>query len=167
MPEDEETARVSDMLDALYKKKEDNPQHKCSSCNDCNNKGSTETIAMTESPEVLCVHLVRFDEIGRKDGRNVSIPMSFVLGDDADCYNLIAMANHHGETMDAGHYTAVAIRDNVWYTFNDENVARVPRDIPSEFWSADAYLLFYKKCQNQSPRRTPRSLRRQPRKKDI
>ncbi|KAG6971521.1 hypothetical protein JG688_00004424 [Phytophthora aleatoria] len=56
-------------------------------------------------------------------------------------YDLVAVVNHHGESVNGGHYTSY-VRDEVqrWILFDDVEVTTVPAD---EVENSQAYLLCY------------------------
>ena len=57
-------------------------------------------------------------------------------------YHLYAIASHHGNDVDSGHFTASckSIKDDKWHLFNDENVSEI-HDLDTN--SKEVYLLFY------------------------
>ena len=100
-------------------------------------------------PDVLIIHLKRFDNVMRKDNTFVHFSPSQVLDlsryvidkKKASHYQLYGICNHMGTTR-GGHYTAyVRISDtNNWYEFNDCVVRRVNN---RQIISPRAYCLFY------------------------
>ena len=69
----------------------------------------------------------------------------YILGNDNTAnYKLFAVANHIGNSIHNGHYTAYCrdINTNDWYCYNDSAVTPIPE---SQIVSNQAYLLFYKK----------------------
>jgi ubiquitin C-terminal hydrolase len=106
-------------------------------------------------PPVLIVQLRRFiNENGhrRKLHTFVNFPMNdlnlseFVVDQQTTpLYDLIAVVNHIGTTIDRGHYTTYArqlTNSTAWYSFNDEHVSRIEEN---DVVSQDAYLLVYVK----------------------
>ncbi len=53
------------------------------------------------------------------------------------------MIDHHGSSMNSGHYTARVFRNGVWYYCNDEHVS-VMENI-DKFDMLTAYVLVYEK----------------------
>lgn len=80
--------------------------------------------------------------------RNLNLS-SFVSGykRDSYIYDLYAVCNHHGNFSKSGHYTAtICTADNIWYTFNDENVKQI--EMKGESITSNLpYCLFYRKRQ--------------------
>lgn len=101
-------------------------------------------------PEILIVHLKRWNYDGNKDNRLVNVPLenmdltNYVKGyNQAEfVYDLYGICNHHGGVL-GGHYTAnVKTIDGVWYGFNDASVTKL--DI-GNIVSVNAYCLFFRK----------------------
>ena len=62
-------------------------------------------------------------------------------------YRLHALVLHHGETIDAGHYTALCLRNGEWWHIDDnppsaERIA-LPANLPSKALRANPYIFFY------------------------
>ena len=116
-------------------------------------------------PEVLVIHLKRFQNSGSTFGHNrftgdkldthVDFPLSglnvstFVDGkgvapmDSIPTYELFGVSNHFGG-LGGGHYTAYVQMpdDKKWYTFDDSHVREMSA---GEVVSPAAYLLFYRR----------------------
>jgi len=66
-------------------------------------------------------------------------------------YRLQAIVCHHGETIDAGHYTALVLRDGMWYHIDDAPPTATIIDLPAELpaaqvdtlQNANPYIFFY------------------------
>jgi len=62
-------------------------------------------------------------------------------------YNLCAISDHRGASIEYGHYVAYCKNgiNNLWYEFNDEDVIHIPKeDLEKELITKkNAYLLFY------------------------
>jgi hypothetical protein len=64
-------------------------------------------------------------------------------------YILQAIVCHHGETIDAGHYTALVLRDGMWYHIDDApptaTVINIPAELPAtgSLVHANPYIFFY------------------------
>jgi Ubiquitin carboxyl-terminal hydrolase len=64
-------------------------------------------------------------------------------------YRLHAIVCHHGETIDAGHYTALVLRNGMWYHIDDApptaTVINLPAELPAEgsLVHANPYIFFY------------------------
>jgi ubiquitin carboxyl-terminal hydrolase 22/27/51 len=55
-------------------------------------------------------------------------------------YDLCGVSNHYGQLL-AGHYTAYAKNNGVWYRFNDDHIEEVENE--NMIVSQAAYNLFY------------------------
>jgi hypothetical protein len=62
-------------------------------------------------------------------------------------YRLYGLVLHHGETIDAGHYTALCLRDGEWWHIDDNppSATRIalPANLPSKALQANPYIFFY------------------------
>lgn len=62
-------------------------------------------------------------------------------------YRLYGLVLHHGETIDAGHYTALCLRDGEWWHIDDDppSAERIvlPANLPSAGLRANPYIFFY------------------------
>lgn len=62
-------------------------------------------------------------------------------------YDLIAISNHMGG-LGSGHYTATALNNSRWVDFNDSMVSVTKNSMPEAFASREAYILYYRRRQN-------------------
>ena len=101
-------------------------------------------------PNVLIVHLKRWNQAGRKDQRLVTSPLDdvdfreFVCGykKESYIYELYGVCNHMGGAS-GGHYKAnIRIADGTWRSFNDTNISQIT---PDSIIDPHAYCLFYRK----------------------
>ena len=101
-------------------------------------------------PEILIVHLKRWDYSGNKDTRLVNIPLenvdltNYVKGYNQQnfIYSLYGVCDHDGGSS-GGHYTAtIRTADDEWYRFNDASVSKIA---PNAVIAASAYCLFFRK----------------------
>ncbi|CEP64402.1 putative ubiquitin-specific protease UBP12 LALA0_S11e03312g [Lachancea lanzarotensis] len=125
----------------------------CPRCRE--HRQATKQIQLWETPEVLIMHLKRFenrDSFSDKIADVVTFPitgldMSSHLASEkdkgSDIYDLIAVDNHYGG-LGGGHYTAYAKNweDNKWYYFDDSRVTETDCE---RSVSEAAYLLFYRR----------------------
>ena len=145
LPKDKDAAAeqlsILSMLEKLRAGSGYNESHKCD--HHAGNGRVSEKVGIDASATVLPVLISRFAGDCSKDCRSVMV--NWILGSE---YKLVAFVDHHGRSLDSddAHYTACAIRDGVWYHFNDSCVERVEAS-PSGlgFPSSTAYLLFYLK----------------------
>lgn len=107
-------------------------------------------IAFWSFPEILVIHLKRWNYSGNKDNRLVDIPITdlklekYVKGYNPSSYvyDLYGICNHHG-IVGGGHYTAT-IKDasNKWFNCNDLIINEINLE---KVIQRDAYCLFYRK----------------------
>lgn len=121
---------------------------------------------MQNFPEILCIHLKRFRHelmFSTKIGTHVSFPLEgldlqpFVAKDSPAqivTYDLLSVICHHG-TASSGHYIAYCRNNlnNLWYEFDDQSVTEVPE---STVQNAEAYVLFYRKSNEEARRERQR-----------
>lgn len=102
-------------------------------------------------PDILIIHLKRWDYTGKKDERLVSVPLEncdltkYIKGYNPSLYmyDLYGVCNHHGNGEFNGHYTAnIKNANGEWYTFNDMSVTKINRD---NVINVNAYCLFLRK----------------------
>lgn len=100
-------------------------------------------------PEILILHLKRFDNNNKKNNKIVHITINnldlsgYVVGYNKDSYKyeLFGVCNHSGSCL-GGHYTANVKNDNKWYNFNDTVVSEINEN---SVITSKSYCLFYKK----------------------
>lgn len=115
-----------------------------------------------QAPEILTIHLKRFDNSGKKINKSVAFSQTLdftdVISKDSPAaqaspkttYSLYAMITHYGPFMGAGHYVAFAKLDGKWYLFDDKSVYGINEAIVMK---QNAYILFYKKNPPAAPQR--------------
>lgn len=108
-------------------------------CDNCNKKQSSKRkIDICKGPEILVIHLKRFQGL-----QKINTPISLdkyitVVGNK---YTLYAVCNHTG-SVNGGHYTAACKkRDGTWIMCNDNFITDV-NSLPMQ--SSSPYILFYK-----------------------
>ena len=102
-------------------------------------------------PQVLILHLKRFNYTGRKINKAIDIPLDINLDylvknytKTNNNYELFGICNHMGNTM-GGHYTAcVKNANSKWYHYNDMQVQEFKIDTPT-INNNISYCLFYRK----------------------
>lgn len=122
-----------------------------------------------KTPKILILHFKRFktskiSSIGsyyytsgsHKIDNNVDFPIkalklkNYIHSKEQECYDyeLFAVSNHYGG-MNGGHYTAMCknFNDSKWYEFNDSRVEEIEEE---KLVSEAAYVLFYKRIENNS-----------------
>lgn len=117
-----------------------------------NNKQSVHKgILFWSFPDILIIHLKRWNYAGQKDERMVSVPLDqcdfikYINGYNSSSfiYDLYGVCNHHGSGEKYGHYTAnIKNADGHWYNFNDICVSEINSNTVI---TPDAYCLFLRK----------------------
>lgn len=149
--------KLSEMMNSYFKEEDINTDYKCDNC-----KKKTSIIKFTSIavlPPVLVLHIKRFDGIHGKstglvdfnekiDVKDYLVKKSEFEANIKEDYNksskyqLFAVAEHIGSSLNSGHYIAFCKRDNKWYRFSDSSVSLANE---SEAVSKNSYLLFYKR----------------------
>ena len=115
-------------------------------CEPCKTKQNAQVWQQAQiAPMFLILQLMRFDSIGGKDSRSVTLDDELF-----GTYDLVGFVSHDGSTLSSGHYFATAKRGQTWYKFDDENVTEIPRVENTNIASTKAYLVFYKKREEVS-----------------
>ena len=123
----------------------------CYYCVKCKReKESTKHLSIATTPDILCLHLKRFKQIGSgnrfsatKIETRVNFPFSdLTLSDDK--FSLIGVVSHLGSRVEGGHYVAFCLNQtrNIWFKCDDDKVHPTPA---YKVAAAQAYMLFYKK----------------------
>ncbi|XP_073213388.1 ubiquitin carboxyl-terminal hydrolase 33 isoform X6 [Lepidochelys kempii] len=160
------TVTLQDCLAAFFARDElkgDN-MYSCEKCKKLRN--GVKFCKVQKFPEILCIHLKRFRHelmFSTKIGTHVSFPLEgldlqpFVAKDSPAqivTYDLLSVICHHG-TASSGHYIAYCRNNlnNLWYEFDDHSVTEVPE---STVQNAEAYVLFYRKSNEEARRERQR-----------
>lgn len=106
-------------------------------------------ISINIVPQILILHLKRFDNFQRKIKKFVEFEMKYDLTQFCDhsntpqIYHLRAILVHQGYSIHSGHYYSfVQMPDDNWYCFNDCSVKRVKSE---DVLKLKPYILFYEK----------------------
>ncbi|CAM9480760.1 unnamed protein product [Discosporangium mesarthrocarpum] len=171
--EDEEVCCITNCFARFTAKEELGAPMSCETCKAPMPK--TKQMSFCSLPQVLVLHLKRFDSLADKKIRDfVRFPARgldmgrYLTGwsnssdpsSPADCqdgvqevppphlpYDLFAVVNHTG-SMTQGHYTAFARELGRWFQFDDTWVTEVEEE---DVLRSEAYLLFYKRTGADSP----------------
>ncbi|OXB67034.1 hypothetical protein ASZ78_002343 [Callipepla squamata] len=161
---------LQDCLAAFFARDElkgDN-MYSCGRCKKLRN--GVKFCKVQKFPEILCIHLKRFRHelmFSTKIGTHVSFPLEGLdlqpfLAKDSPAqivtYDLLSVICHHGTasiTLGSyalgGHYIAYCRNNlnNLWYEFDDQSVTEVSE---STVQNAEAYVLFYRKSNEEAQR---------------
>ncbi|XP_069497766.1 ubiquitin carboxyl-terminal hydrolase 33 isoform X2 [Ambystoma mexicanum] len=151
---------LQDCLAAFFTRDElkgDN-MYSCEKCKKLRN--GVKFCKVQKFPEILCIHLKRFRHelmFSTKICTHVSFPLEgldlqpFLAKESPGqivTYDLLSAICHHG-TASSGHYIAYCRNNinNLWYEFDDQSVTEVPESVVQ---NAEAYVLFYKKSDEEA-----------------
>ncbi len=111
---------------------------------------------IVELPELLVIHLKRFNNSLRKITHSVPFPEDETItikqrpNDPITTYKIVSIINHHGPSIHVGHYTAdikdLTTEAEPWIHCNDSNITYA-KPIKSE---TDAYIVFLQRCPEDS-----------------
>jgi len=145
IPDDTENITLENCLDEYYKSEE--IEYNCSFCG-LSKKSNSRTLIF-ETSDVLIFLLKRFNK-EQKIKKNIKYPEEIDItkyitntnnnNNNNNIYKLFAVNIHNGTDMNYGHYTSYIknLDNNKWYNYNDEHVSSI-----NDFYSQDAYILFY------------------------
>lgn len=115
----------------------------------CNHCGVTSDLPFCSTiqtlPSVLVVQIKRFSDTATKCTKLVEFDFTisgndFLLEDNTENYDLVAVVDHLGDTINQGHYISKLKSPHGWRKYNDSNITAIP---DSAVCSKDAYILFY------------------------
>ena len=120
-------------------------------CEKCHQKvPATTQFKIERPPQVLCIQLKRFNMMGGKDGRPVTLARKLNISNHVRWanqkqipveYKLVSMINHVGASPNSGHYTSIAEGANgTFYRFDDASV--IPTSLQNAL-NTSAYIIFY------------------------
>ena len=111
---------------------------------------ATKRISIDDAPNVLTIHLKRFDFFGRghKLSKKVEFGMDLDLGPymtnskaGGHVYDLYAVLVHHGHSLHSGHYVCyVKAANGMWHLCDDHRVSPSSQRVVE---GQQAYILFY------------------------
>lgn len=129
----------------------------CYKCEKCLSEAKkTRTLFLAHSPDLLIVHLKRFEynKYGGLSKISTSVPVNTTLdldkfreptNLDSSKYALTAVVKHKG-TISSGHYVCYAIGpDGDWVYYNDEDAFRSSLNEAIRNNQFQPYLLFYRR----------------------
>ena len=124
-------------------------------CEHCKQKNdSRKRFLFKTLPNVLVLHLKRFDNYGQKIQRFIRYPMELDMGkyvvnpqksstlEGGTKYRLYSILIHNGYSSDSGHYYSFLKSEKGWYEMNDSYVERVQDNYAM---NQAPYMFFYKK----------------------
>jgi ubiquitin C-terminal hydrolase len=137
-----------------------NNQYMCAPCGKKVN--ATQKTCIWELPKVLIIHLKRFNYDKKTSNSNKISTQLFLPVDNLDMkpymsslcaeqpskYNLSSTNNHHGSTIENGHYTSFcrSTNQNSWYEYDDTTVTNISnKEISERLVTGEPYILFYVK----------------------
>lgn len=100
------------------------------------------------APRCLVIILRRFNPFSTKkittDAQyplDLDLSSSTILNSAQARYTLRSIVEHHGDSIQAGHYTATARRADKWFHFNDSTTTMLTNG--TELKALSGYLFFY------------------------
>ena len=130
-------------------------------CGKCQSRTkSLKEFSLKEFPDTLCIHLKRFNCIGRKLKKLIKFPSTLNLTHYLHqptkkqvIYELYGLVEHFVPDLHYGHYISfIKGFDDTWYRYDDSNVKRIPKEKLSKVL---AYILFYKRIEKISTDENP------------
>merc|ERR1719219_2296085 len=122
--------------------------YKCEKC--LQKVPATKQYKIERPPLVLCIQLKRFNMMGGKNGRPVTLSRKLNISNHVRWaqsknitveYKLVSMINHVGPSPNCGHYTSIAEAPNgTFYRFDDASVS--PTSLQNAL-NTSAYVIFY------------------------
>jgi len=120
-------------------------------CEKCKQKvPATKQYKIERPPMVLCIQLKRFNLMGGKNGRPVTLARKINISNHVRWapihnipveYRLVSMINHVGPSPNCGHYTSIGEAANgTFYRFDDATVH--PTSLQNAL-NTSAYVIFY------------------------
>lgn len=102
--------------------------------------------AMAHTPPILCIHLKRWKEDGSKKNIHIDSPLllditKYTIYKEKQQYALFGIINHEGGIR-GGHYYSYVLRENHWFSLNDEHVQSISSEV---LIHKSNYCLFYRK----------------------
>jgi len=155
--------RNADNIDSAlcgYFKKEFLSQEDAYKCEKCKQKVPAHKIYRIERPPlVLCIQLKRFNIMGGKNGRPVTLSKNLDITKfirwATGCnlsftYNITSLITHVGPSPNCGHYTAIGQAPNgTYYRFDDDCVN--PTSVQNVL-NNSAYVIFYEMTKSSRDR---------------
>jgi ubiquitin C-terminal hydrolase len=109
-------------------------------CTVCSHTSCTTTRVISSTPQILVLHLCRFDAGNvRKIDSVVQFPFENLRLPSLPHFRLAAVVDHHGSPL-SGHYTASVCREGKWFSCNDTTSVSIDHQ---KAISKSAYILFY------------------------
>lgn len=123
-------------------------------CDQCKMKNDSKKKFMFKTlPNVLVIHLKRFDNYQRKIQKfirfNNELDMRKYITEakehnNGSKYTLYAILIHNGYSSNSGHYYSFLKKNNAWYEMNDSSVQKVAESFAL---NQTPYMIFYQKTQ--------------------
>lgn len=149
IPETNDTSYILDCFDLYLKGEELNGDNAWYDEKNNMKRDVIKSIGFWSLPDILILHLKRFNNMNRKINKTVVAPIKhldlskYVIGYNKESYEyeMFGVCNHSGGCL-GGHYTANVKNENKWYNFNDTSVTEISEN---SVVSAKSYCFFYKR----------------------
>eukprot|EP00177_Eucheuma_denticulatum_P008294 GFKZ01015090.1.p1 GENE.GFKZ01015090.1~~GFKZ01015090.1.p1 ORF type:complete len:551 (-),score=77.61 GFKZ01015090.1:1427-2935(-) len=122
-------------------------RYRCPACDSL--VRATKRLSVRRAPNILCLHLKRFDPRNRKNSRYIRYPHTLDLTPAMHGhphaihanYQLTSLVVHVGESKAHGHYRAFVRGSDGTWCLKDDGLSRVVS--PATALKQEAYILFY------------------------
>lgn len=138
---------VDEALDQYFATESLGDEYKCGKCK--RRIAATKKFFLEKPPKVLCVQLKRFEILGGKNNKHISLRQwvdleSYIYkskGSSQLRYKLVSMILHHGYSSSCGHYTAVGLTSaGGYHLFDDSSVSPM---LLNEVLKTNPYILMF------------------------
>ncbi|XP_068266627.1 ubiquitin carboxyl-terminal hydrolase 50 [Nyctibius grandis] len=150
-----QTCSLQDCLEHFFQQDTLTSSNQIHCCSCGTKQDATVKTSISKAPQIIIFHLKRFECEGKRQ-RKLVTDIHYPLSDldlspyssrlfckDTE-YSLHAVVNHSG-LLNYGHYTAFckhSVTKN-WYSFDDEEITKIPNSAVQTHQTQTAYLLFY------------------------
>lgn len=143
-------SNINEGLDAYFSRErlDGEEAYKCEQCH--KRVAATKKFSLEKPPNVLCVQLKRFGNMGGKNSKSITIHHTLDLtrfhynsasGGKKLRYRLVSLVSHIGSSSSCGHYTAIGqTSGGQFYHFDDSSVRSMSINAAS---ISNAYIIMY------------------------
>jgi ubiquitin C-terminal hydrolase len=95
-------------------------------CEKCLKNTLTKTTTVYKFPRALIISLKRFNNGSHRIDTDIKLDEKLCFCSEGYTYNynLISTIDHHGNSLNSGHYTTNVRRGNEWYNINDDYISK-------------------------------------------
>uniref|UniRef100_A0A1B6D2S0 Ubiquitin carboxyl-terminal hydrolase n=1 Tax=Clastoptera arizonana TaxID=38151 RepID=A0A1B6D2S0_9HEMI len=144
---------VDDALESYFSRERLGEGSEAYKCDQCHKRvAATKKFSIERPPNVLCVQLKRFEILGGKNCKHVSLSRSLdltkychkdsLIEGQQYHYKLVSLISHIGTSANCGHYTAVGhTSEGRYYHFDDTLVRYISETTLTS--TSNAYVIMY------------------------